>query len=86
MHCVDRFRIKFEERFDELGMFFEFQPLDNFTHGIWENPFALMHQMDRHIQDIRERMGSMDVPSTGSVSDFLKDAYEIGEDGKVSPC
>ncbi|CAH8478246.1 unnamed protein product [Schistosoma curassoni] len=83
MHYVDRFRIKFEERFDELCMFFEFQPLDNFTHGIWENPFALMHQMDRHIQDIRERMGSMDVPSTGSVSDFLKDAYEIGEDGKV---
>ncbi|XP_018649076.1 putative heat shock protein-HSP20/alpha crystallin family [Schistosoma mansoni] len=30
-----------------------------------------------------ERMGSLDVPSTGSVNDFLKDAYEVGEDGKV---
>ncbi|CAH8447600.1 unnamed protein product [Schistosoma rodhaini] len=64
------------------GMF-ALLPLDTFTHGILENPFALMHQMDRHIQDIRERMGSLDVPSTGSVSDFLKDAYEVGEDGKV---
>ncbi|CAH8827825.1 unnamed protein product [Trichobilharzia szidati] len=63
------------------GMF-ALLPVDHFplsTH----DPFALMHQMEHHIQDIRDRMGTLDVPSTASANDFLKDAYEVGEDGKV---
>ncbi|CAH8460548.1 unnamed protein product [Schistosoma turkestanicum] len=64
------------------GMF-ALLPVDHFADGIFQNPFALMNQMDLQIQDMRDRMGSLDMPSTGSVSDFLKDAYEVGEDGKV---
>ncbi|CAH8290029.1 unnamed protein product [Heterobilharzia americana] len=64
------------------GMF-ALLPVDDFGVSALHDPFALMRQMEHHIEDIRDRMGSLDVPSTGSLTDFLKDAYEIGEDGKV---
>ncbi|KAK4472151.1 hypothetical protein MN116_000448 [Schistosoma mekongi] len=62
---------------------FALLPMDQFTVGFPHDPFALMHRMDRQIQDIRDRIGSVDMPSIGSMHDFLKDAYEVGEDGKV---
>lgn len=43
-----------------------------------------MNQMEDEIEEIRNRVGMSRVPGVGALNDFLKDAYEVGEDGKVS--
>ncbi|CAH8445295.1 unnamed protein product [Schistosoma bovis] len=47
------------------------------------DPILLMDQMERQMQDIRDQIRDDEIHSTGSINDYLKDAYEIGEDGKV---
>ena len=53
---------------------------------MWINLPSLANQMERHIHDVRDRFGVADAPTCGSLTDYLKDAYEVGEDGKVSVC
>lgn len=49
------------------------------------NPFELMSEMERDMQDFRTRIDRWnDAPLVGCTSDFLKDAYQLGDDGKVS--
>ncbi|CAH8477709.1 unnamed protein product [Schistosoma margrebowiei] len=69
------------------GMF-QLMPLDNFGLSNWDafdtsfDPNNLIRQMEQRIQNIRREMGITDAPFTGSLNDFLKDAYEVGKDGK----
>nr|AAW25825.1 SJCHGC02336 protein [Schistosoma japonicum] len=67
----------------------QLMPLDNFGLNKWDlfdssfDPNNLMRQMEQRIQEIHREMGITDAPFTGSLNDFLKDAYEVGKDGKV---
>ncbi|CAH8827822.1 unnamed protein product [Trichobilharzia szidati] len=72
---------KWDEDMSRLrkGMF-ELLPADHFTHSTNQDKSIVTHKVEDHGRD---RMSSKDALSTGSVSDFLKDVYEIGEDGKV---
>ncbi|KAK4473688.1 hypothetical protein MN116_003036 [Schistosoma mekongi] len=47
------------------------------------DPILLMDQLESQVQDIRNQIYANDVLPAGSIEDYLKDAYEIGEDGKV---
>ncbi|CAH8460635.1 unnamed protein product [Schistosoma turkestanicum] len=70
------------------GMF-QLMPLDNFGLNKWDmfddsfDPNNLIKKMENSIQEFRREMGINDAPLTGSLNDFLKDAYEVGKDGKV---
>ncbi|CAH8460190.1 unnamed protein product [Heterobilharzia americana] len=70
------------------GMF-QLMPLDDFDLKSWSafdakfDPYTLMNQMEQRMQEFRRRMGISDPPFTDSFNDFLKDAYEVGKDGKV---
>ncbi|CAH8460532.1 unnamed protein product [Schistosoma turkestanicum] len=47
------------------------------------DPILLMDQMEHQMKDLRDQIHDNDVISTGVVSDYLKDAYEIGDNGNV---
>ncbi|KAH8850695.1 Major egg antigen [Schistosoma japonicum] len=64
------------------GMF-ALLPMDRFMVGIPHDPLGMMHEMDRHIEELQNGMGLSAVAPLGSTSDYLKDAYEVGDDGKV---
>ncbi|CAI2723851.1 unnamed protein product [Schistosoma spindalis] len=65
------------------GMF-ALLPLDIFgLRSSYPDPFDLMNQMEGEIEEIRNRVGMSRVPGIGALDDFLKDAYEVGEDGKL---
>nr|CAX77038.1 Major egg antigen (p40) [Schistosoma japonicum] len=64
------------------GMFVLF-PLTTFGLVGTCDPVLLMDQLESQIKDIRNLICANDVPSTGLMKEYLKDAYEMGEDGKV---
>ncbi|CAH8465288.1 unnamed protein product [Heterobilharzia americana] len=64
------------------GMF-TLLPLNTFGHVGTCDPLLLMNQLERQVDDIRNQICANDIPSVGSLNDYLKDAYEIGEDGKL---
>ncbi|CAH8827819.1 unnamed protein product [Trichobilharzia szidati] len=47
------------------------------------DPLILMNEMEHQVQDIKNQICANDIPSIGVLNDYLKDAYEIGEDGKL---
>ncbi|CAH8460226.1 unnamed protein product [Heterobilharzia americana] len=67
----------------KCGMF-ALLPLDTFgLKDAFPDPFDLMNQMELEVEEIRNRIGMNKAPVTGSLTDFLKDAYEVGEDAKL---
>ncbi|CAH8460618.1 unnamed protein product [Schistosoma turkestanicum] len=42
-----------------------------------------MNRMEGEIEEIRNRIGLSKASGIGALNDFLKDAYEVGEDGKL---
>ncbi|VDQ14344.1 unnamed protein product, partial [Trichobilharzia regenti] len=65
------------------GMF-ALLPLDTFRlREGFPDPFDLMNHMEHEVEEMRNRIGMSKAPVTGALSDFMKDAYELGEDGKL---
>lgn len=47
-------------------------------------PSNLVNRMERYMDGIRRSMGFGELPLSGCTSDFIKDAYQVDDNGNVS--